>query len=93
MVGDQVSKRVTGVTAHSHRASATTPLIYFEWSDFKRCRSELGVHSVPHWHCSQQKLKTFHLFKRQCRRQPIISPFANTLAQMFANPVHATPEK
>ncbi len=83
------------VTPHSHGASASTPLIYFEWSDVKRCRTELWVRRVAslHWRCSRQKLKTFQLFKRQRRRQPIRSPYANTLAQTLANPVHATPEK
>ncbi len=57
--------------------------------------AELNCGSVAslHWRCSWQKLKTFQLFKRQRRRQPIRSPYANTLAQTLANPVHATPEK
>ncbi len=57
--------------------------------------AELNCGSVAslHWRCWRQKLKTFQLFKRQRRRQPIRSPYANTLAQTLANPVHATPEK
>ncbi len=57
--------------------------------------AELNCGSVAslHWRCSWQKLKTFQLFKRQCTRQPIKLPYANTLAQTLANPVHATPEK
>ncbi len=53
-----------------------------------------GVTSTSlHWRCSRQKMKTFQLFKRQCRHQPIRSPYANTLVQALAHPVHATPEK
>ncbi len=42
--------------------------------------AELNCGSVAslHWRCSRQKLKTFQLFKRQRRRQPIRSPHANT---------------
>ncbi len=42
--------------------------------------AELNCGSVAslHWRCSWQKLKTFQLFKRQRRRQPIRSPHANT---------------
>ncbi len=32
-------------------------------------------------------------FKCQRSRQPIRSPYANTLAQRLANPIHTTPEK
>ncbi len=40
-----------------------------------------------------RSFSTFQLFKRQRRRQPIRSLYANTLAQTLANPVRATPEK
>ncbi len=57
--------------------------------------AELNCGSVVslHWRCSRQKFKSFQIFKRQCRRLPIRSPYVNTLVQMLANPVHATPEK
>ncbi len=38
--------RKSSLMTYSHRALASTPLIYFEWSDVKRCRTELWVHHV-----------------------------------------------
>ncbi len=37
--------------------------------------------------------RSWKLFKCQCSRQLIRSPYANTIAQTLANPIHATPEK
>ncbi len=69
-------------------------LVHFEWSDVKRCRTELWVRRVASLALLAAEVENFStFFKRQRRRQPIISPYANTLAQMLANPVHATPEK
>ncbi len=70
-------QRMRNCIKHSHGASASTPFVYFEWSDVKRCELNCGSVASLHWRCSWQKLKTFQLFKRQRRHQPIRSPYAN----------------
>ncbi len=69
------------VTPHSHGASALTLLIYFDWSDVDV--AELNCGSII---AHGRSLKLFN-FKRQRRRQPIRSPYANSLAQTLANHV------
>ncbi len=39
-------RRLRRLTPHSHGASASTPLVDFEWSYVKRCRTELWVRRV-----------------------------------------------
>ncbi len=39
-------RRLRRLTPHSHGASAATPLVDFDWSDVKRCRTELWVRRV-----------------------------------------------
>ncbi len=75
-------RRLRRLTPHSHGASASTPLVDFEWSDVKRYPLNCGSVASLHWCCSRQKLKTFQLFKRQRRRQPIRSPHANTQSRL-----------
>ncbi len=64
---------LVSLTPHSHGASASTPLIYFEWSDIKRCRAELWVRRVASLALLAAEVENFSTF------QPIRSPYANTL--------------
>ncbi len=75
---------------HSHVASALALLIYF-------CME--GRQALPNWIVGPSRRigsvargRSWKLFKRQRRCQPIRSPYANTLAQTLANRVHATQE-
>ncbi len=56
------------------RASASTPLVDFEWSDVKRCQTELWVRRFT----GAARSRSWKHLKRQRRRQPIRSPHANT---------------
>ncbi len=74
-------RRLRRLTPHSHGALASTPLVDFEWSDVKCCRTELWVRRVASLAllaAEVENFSTFQLFKRQRRRQPIRSPHANT---------------
>ncbi len=84
--------RALWLTPHSHGASASTPLVDFEWSDVKRCRTELWVRRVASLALLTAEVENFSTFQAPTEAS-IRSPYANTLAQTLANPVHATPEK
>lgn len=71
------------ITVRSHRGSALTLLIYFE---FTFPNWIVGSIVSRHWRYLRQKLKNCKLFKHQHR------PYANTLAQTLSNCVHATSE-
>ncbi len=51
------------VTPHSHGASASTPLVDFEWSDVKRCRTELWVRRVASLALLAAEVENFSTFQ------------------------------
>ncbi len=51
------------LTPHSHGASASTPLVDFEWSDVKRCRTELWVRRVASLALLAAEVENFSTFQ------------------------------
>ncbi len=51
------------LTPHSHGASASTPLVDFEWSDVKRCRTELWVRRVASLALLVAEVENFSTFQ------------------------------
>ncbi len=56
-------RRLRRLTPHSHGASASTPLVDFEWSDVKRCRTELWVHRVASLALLTAEVENFSTFQ------------------------------
>ncbi len=51
------------LTPHSHGSSASTPLVDFEWSDVKRCRTELWVRHVASLALLAAEVENFSTFQ------------------------------
>ncbi len=73
------------LTPHSHGASLSTPLVDFEWSDVKRCRTELWVRRVTSLALLAAEVENFSSANGGVSQ-------SDRLMQI-SNPVHATPEK
>ncbi len=56
-------RRLRRLTPHSHGASASTPLVDFEWSDVKRCRTELWVRRVASLALLAAEVENFSTFQ------------------------------
>ncbi len=56
-------RRLRRLTPHSHRASASTPLVDFEWSDVKRWRTELWVRRVASLALLAAEVENFSTFQ------------------------------
>ncbi len=56
-------RRLRRLTPHSHGASASTPLVDFEWSDIKRCRTELWVRRVASLALLAAEVENFSTFQ------------------------------
>ncbi len=81
-------RRLRRLTPHSHGASASTPLVDFEWSDVKRCRTELWVRRVAS--LALARGRSWKLFNFSSANGGVSQ--SDRLMQI-PNPVHATPEK
>ncbi len=68
-------------------ASASTPLVDFEWSDVKRCRTELWVRRVASLALLAAEVENFSTLSANGGVSQ-----SDRLMQI-PNPVHATPEK
>ncbi len=62
---DLISTLLDALTPHSHGASASTPtpLIDFEWSDVKRCQTELWVHRIASLALLAAEVENFSTFQ------------------------------
>ncbi len=80
-------RRLRRLTPHSHGASASTPLVDFEWSDIKRCRTELWVRRVASLALLTAEVELFNFSSANGGVSQ-----SDRLMQI-PNPVHATPEK
>ncbi len=78
-------RRLRRLTPHSHGASLSTPLVDFEWSDVKRCRTELWVRRVTSLALLAAEVENFSSANGGVSQ-------SDRLMQI-SNPVHATPEK
>ncbi len=74
------------LTPHSHGASASTPLVDFEWSDVKRCRTELWVRRFT----GAARGRSWKLFNFSSANGGVSQ--SDRLMQI-PNPLHATLEK
>ncbi len=56
-------RRLRRLTPHSHGASASTPLVDFEWSEVKCCRTELWVRRVASLALLAAEVENFSTFQ------------------------------
>ncbi len=78
---------------HSHGASASTLLVHFEWSDVKRCRTELWVRRVASLALLAAEVENFSTFQAPTQASANQISLCKYPSADASQSLHATPEK